>query len=250
MRGYFATTVEAAGKLSALYQDELGRAITPAELAADEKAIAAGSSLAAIRGYLSTSNEASGKLSALYQNELARAITPGELAAGEKAIAGGASLAGIRSYLSMSDEAIRAVTDRLYFSEPDPAGPFGTPAGPPGTASLADDIASAERSLAGGASLAAAVASVPGVVEAITAVYQALLGVAPDTVDLSAVQQLIIGNLDQPNDYSMAGTWTSPIRRWQWRGRVQLLRLASAKLTKLQSEGRLLRSSWLLTNRS
>ncbi len=202
LRAYFATTAEAAGKLSALYQNELERAITPAELAADEKAIAGGSSLAAIRGYLSTSNEALGKLSALYQNELARAITPGELAADEKAIAGGSSVADIRGYLSTTAEAISSITHRLYFSAPDSAGPPGTPAGPPGTASLADDVASAERSLAGGASLAAAVASVPGVVEAITAVYQALLGVAPDTVDLSAVQQLIIGNLNQPNDYS------------------------------------------------
>lgn len=196
LRAYFATTAEASGKLSALHQNELGRAITPAELAADEKAIAGGSSLAAIRGYLSTSNEASGKLSALYQNELARAITPAELAADEKTVAGGSSLADIRGYLSTSDEAIRGVTDRLYFSEPD--GPFGTP---PGTASLADDVASAERSLAGGASLAAAVASVPGVVEAINADYQALLGAAPGTADFSAVQQLIIGTLEQPYDY-------------------------------------------------
>ncbi len=197
LRGYFATTAEASGKLSALYQNELARAITPSELAVDEKAIAGGSSLAAIRGYLSTSDEASGKLSALYQNELARAITPGELAADEKAITGGSSLAAIRGYLSTSDEAISSITRRLYASEPD--GPFGSP---PGTASLADDIASAGRSLAGGASLAAAVASVPGVVEAITAEYQTLLGAAPDTANLSAVQQLIISTLKQPYDYS------------------------------------------------
>ena len=206
LRNYFATTNEAVTKLHLLYTTELNRALTPGEAAADERLIAAGSSLAAIRSYLSMSAEAVRDLTAQFKTAFGTAPGSVDLASAERALAGGAgqpaAVAGTpasipfveaeyRLLLGVAPSAIQVnaieqgIRDHLVTPYPG----YGTSAG----------------TLAAQATTTAAAAA-PQFANGINAAYQAALGRQASPLELAAAKSELGAN--PSNAYSPQETVT------------------------------------------
>ena len=199
LRSYFATTNEAVGKLQSLYSAELGRAITPGELPADQKLIADGSSLAAIRSYLSTSAEAVNAFYRLYYVAFSDRPAAADLLSGEQALAGGADLASAVVGTPVTTPFINSVFRSSL-----------------GTLPSASEVAAAEQNLAtelrgpGSASLppgtaaaatVAVAAASPEFTDAINAAFQAAIGRPANAVELAAERSELSAGL-YSNGYS------------------------------------------------
>ena len=182
LRGYLATTAEAATALGNLWMAVVGRAITARELPADEQALASGASLASLRGVLATSAEAAGKLAGLFNDTVGRAPLASELPVDEGALAGTASLASLRMVLGASAEEAAAVT-ALFTSVL-------------GRAPTAAELPVVQQQIGNGAilgNLRAVLASSAEEAGAITAAYQSVLGRTPSPAEIQAVEAGIAG---------------------------------------------------------
>ena len=167
--------------LQALYQAELGRAITAPELDAGLASLGQGTTAAQIRAYLATSTEAATALLRQYQATFGAPATTAALAGSEQALAAGANLqAAVAANHSATpsgtstDNAVQLLTlFQAVFKGPE---------------SVAD-LAASEQALAGGASVATAAVSNPYGLPLIADAYQRLLGSAPTAGDVAAVAQ-------------------------------------------------------------